>query len=362
MTESSSIKVQAERDYEVSIGRGLLTTLTHEDWVTSGPSYVVVHNRDVSQIAQSVIAQLHNAGGRVLAIEIPSGEQAKTIEVVDAIWQQLASNMVDRSGVIVAVGGGATTDVAGFAAATWMRGVDVINIPTTSAGMVDAAIGGKTGINTGAGKNLVGAFHSPRAVYCDLDSLASLPVVEHVAGLAEAIKCGFIADPLLLAIFEEHGAALEDARHPVMHEVIERAVKVKAEVVSADFRECSDAIGRELLNYGHTFGHALEALSGYTMRHGDAVAIGMVFAAELSEILGEADAAFVARHRNVLTSIGLPTTHGYSDVAAAFDIMGRDKKSRAGVVRFILLSAVGQAYVATDVPLVAVTEAFNRTR
>ena len=132
--------------------------------------------------------------------------------------------------------------------------------------------------------------------------------------------------------------------------------------MSADFRESSDAIGRELLNYGHTFGHALEALSGYTMRHGDAVAIGMVFAAELSEILGKADTAFVARHRSVLTSIGLPTTHGHSDVAAALDIMGRDKKSRAGVVRFILLSAVGQAYVAADVPLVAVTEAFNRTR
>src|SRR5699024_7377236 len=204
------------------------------------------------------------------------------------------------------LGGGAAPDVAGFVAASWLRGVDVLQVPTTVAAMVDAAVGGKTGINTAEGKNLVGAFHPPIAVVADLDVLGALGANEVAAGLAEAVKAGFIEDTAILDIVERDPAAVLDVTTDQFRVVIERAIRVKARVVSADLREAGE---REILNYGHTLGHAIERNERYLWRHGAAVSIGMMFAAELSHLAGKLSEAEVDRHRDILVSLGLPTTY-----------------------------------------------------
>ncbi|MFD0775333.1 3-dehydroquinate synthase, partial [Streptomonospora algeriensis] len=257
-------------------------------------------------------------------------------------WSRLGRAGFTRTDAVVGVGGGATTDLAGFVAATWLRGVRCVLVPTTLLGMVDAAVGGKTGINTAEGKNLVGSFHPPAGVLCDLDTLSGLPAADYIGGLAEVVKAGFIADPVILELVEAdpEGAARPGGAHT--RELIERAVAVKAEVVSADLRESGR---REILNYGHTLGHAIERAEDYTFRHGYAVAVGMVYAAELARLAGRIDAALVERHRKVLASVGLPT--GYS--GAAWSELRRtmrvDKKARGAVLRFIVLDGAGKPAV-----------------
>ena len=243
-----------------------------------------------------------------------------------------------RRDVVIGLGGGAATDLAGFVAAAWMRGIKVIQVPTTLLAMVDAAVGGKTGINTAAGKNLVGAFHEPYAVFVDLDRLRSLPEDELVAGSAEIIKTGFIADPAILDLYESDPAAClrVDGHLP---ELVARSVAVKARVVSEDLQEAGL---REILNYGHTFGHAVELREHFTWRHGNAVAVGMMFVAELARLKGLIDAALVQRHRSILASVGLPTSYegGHFDELIAG--MRRDKKNRDGHIRFVALTGVGE--------------------
>ena len=240
-------------------------------------------------------------------------------------WQILGQSDFTRTDAIVNVGGGAVTDVGGFVAATWLRGIQYINIPTTVLGMIDAAVGGKTAINTSEGKNLVGAFHSPSAVLIDTDTLQTLPENELFTGLAEAVKCGFIADPAILDLIESHPRE-ELARHdsPVLREVIERAVRVKAAVVSEDFKESGR---REILNYGHTLAHAIERNERYQWRHGAAVGAGMVFAAELSAMLRSLDSAVVDRHRSVLSKLGLPVGYRGDRWPQLLETMRRDKKA-----------------------------------
>jgi 3-dehydroquinate synthase len=280
----------------------------------------------------------------VLALGLPDGERAKTAPVAADCWEALGEAGFTRSDAVVTFGGGATTDLGGFVAATWLRGVRVVHLPTTVLGMVDAAVGGKTGINTGAGKNLVGSFHEPAGVLCDLSLIATLPREELVAGLGEVIKCGFIADPAILDLVESTEPSDLDPDSDVMRELIERAIRVKIDVVVRDFKETGGSAdvgdghpGREVLNYGHTLAHAIERASGYAVRHGEAVAIGSVYVAELAARAGSLDPALVERHRAVFGRVGLPTAYSgapFEDLHAAMKV---DKKSRGNQLRFVVL-------------------------
>ena len=241
------------------------------------------------------------------------------------------------------IGGGATTDLGGFVAATWLRGVRVVHLPTTLLAMVDAAVGGKTGINTGAGKNLVGSFHEPAGVLCDLALLESLPREELVAGLGEVVKCGFIADPAILDLVERAAPAELTAGSDVLRELVERAIRVKIDVVVGDLRETGGVDGhpgREVLNYGHTLAHAVERTSDYSVRHGEAVAIGCAYVAELAVRAGSLPRAVADRHRAVLSRVGLPTTYdgaSFDDLHAAMKV---DKKARGSQLRFVVLDDI----------------------
>jgi 3-dehydroquinate synthase len=246
---------------------------------------------------------------------------------------------------VVGVGGGATTDLAGFVAATWLRGVRVVHVPTTLLGMVDAAVGGKTGINTAEGKNLVGSFHEPAGVLCDLAALDTLSRNEVVSGLAEVVKCGFIADPEILDLVEAEPDAAVDPHSGLLRDLVERAVRVKAAVVAGDLREATSAggqVGREALNYGHTFGHAIERVERYRFRHGAAVAVGMVYVAELARLAGRLDEATADRHRVVLERVGLPTSYSGGSWEQLHDAMRLDKKSRGDRLRFVVLDGLAR--------------------
>ncbi|MFT4289285.1 3-dehydroquinate synthase [Nocardioides sp.] len=276
----------------------------------------------------------------VLGLGLPDGEAAKTVEVADQCWEALGEKGFTRSDAVVTFGGGATTDLGGFVAATWLRGVRVVHVPTTLLAMVDAAVGGKTGVNTGAGKNLVGAFHEPAGVLCDLSLLATLPREELVAGLGEVIKCGFIADPEILRLVES--TPPEELTHdsPVLAELVERAVRVKVEVVVADLKETGGADGhpgREVLNYGHTLAHAVEKHEDYKIRHGEAVALGCVYAAELARLAGRLSDEVAARHRAAFGRVGLPTTYDRASFDELIGAMRVDKKARGSVLRFLVL-------------------------
>ena len=346
--ETTRIEVRAERPYPVLVGHGLLGGLPD----LLGPDVrqvAVLHPPTLIEAAERAAGVLAAAGLEVTRVDLPDAEAAKTAEVAARCWSVLGAAGFTRSDAVVGLGGGATTDLAGFVAATWLRGVALVNVPTTVLGMVDAAVGGKTGINTAEGKNLVGCFHEPRAVVCDLDLLATLPGRDLAAGLAEVAKCGFIADPAILDLLEAEPGP-PDAASAVLRELVERAVRVKADVVSDDLREATsvgDRVGRELLNYGHTLGHAIERREGYRWPHGAAVSVGMVFAAELSRLAGRLDVGVVDRHRSVLSRLGLPT--GYA--AQAFDellaTMAVDKKARGSTLRFVILSDLARAEILT---------------
>ncbi|HLV03590.1 MAG TPA: 3-dehydroquinate synthase [Actinomycetaceae bacterium] len=336
---AARVPVRAEHDYEVLIGRGLEAEVTTA--VGSEPRRVLlVHQRPLAELAARLRTALADAGHEVLLAEVPDGEEAKTAAVLTDLWSRLGRAAFTRQDLVVGLGGGAVTDLAGFVAASWLRGVAVVQIPTTLLGMVDAAVGGKTAINTPEGKNLVGAFHSPRAVVCDLDTLATLPPDDHAAGLAEVVKCGFIADGRILELVEaDGGAAARDPGSPVVTELVRRAVAVKAEVVSADLREAGR---REFLNYGHTLGHAIELCEDFRWKHGHAVSVGMVFAAELARAAGRLGDDDVERHRAVLTALGLPVTYRQDRWPQLLQAMGRDKKTRGATLRFVVLDGIGR--------------------
>ncbi|GHD12185.1 3-dehydroquinate synthase [Zhihengliuella salsuginis] len=332
-------------DYDVVVGTGLLGRLAH----VLGErvrKVLIIHPRALRATGDAVKAELDGAGYTGLTAEIPDAEEGKHIQVASFCWQVLGQNDFTRSDAIVAVGGGAVTDVAGFVAATWLRGVKVVHVPTTLLGMVDAAVGGKTGINTSEGKNLVGAFHPPAAVLADLDSLQTLPKNELVTGLAEVVKCGFIADPRILDIIESSPERVSEAGTDELREVIERSIRVKAEVVSEDLKESGR---REILNYGHTLAHAIELAERYQMRHGAAVSIGLTFAAELARSVGRIDDDLADRHKNILDSLGLPTTYRRDRWAALLDGMRRDKKARGDLLRFVVLEDLAKPGI-LDVP------------
>ena len=354
MTELLAVPVRAERDYEVVIGRGVRSQLSA--LLPDGVRVFLLHPPALSDAVDTVATTLAEAGHQVLRHCTPDGEAAKTALVATECWAELGRASFTREDVIIGIGGGATTDLAGFVAASWLRGVQVIQVPTTLLGMVDAAVGGKTGINTGEGKNLVGAFHSPVAVLCDLDWLSTLPVADLRAGMAEIVKCGFIADPTILAQIEADPGAASDPAGDVIGELIRRAVAVKAEVVSTDLKEAGR---REILNYGHTLAHAIEYQEQFRWRHGDAVSVGMVFAAELASRAGLLAPEVVTRHREVLTRLSLPTGYRGDVWPALREAMGRDKKSRGGMLRFVVLTDVGSPTRLEDPDPVWLQEAYT---
>src|SRR4029079_3518763 len=289
--------------------------------------------------AEAIRDHLAGKGVDAHRIEIPDAEAGKELPVVGFIWEVLGRIGIGRTEAVVLSGGGAATDVAGFAAATWLRGIDIVHVPTTLLGMVDAAVGGKTGINTDAGKNLVGAFHQPAAVLIDLATLETLPRNEIVAGMAEIVKAGFIADPVILDVIEADPDASLDPTGEVLPELIRRAVTVKAEVVAADEKESQL---REILNYGHTLSHASERGERYQWRHGAAVSVGLVFAAELGRLAGRLDDGTAERHRAILSSLGLPVTYAADALPQLLESMVGDKKTRAGVLRFVVLDGLAK--------------------
>ncbi|MGH3637507.1 MAG: 3-dehydroquinate synthase [Mycobacterium sp.] len=337
MTEPVTVEVLVDSPYPVIIGRGLLDDLAR---VLDGRHRVaILHQPVLNQTAEAIRHHLSDKGIDAHRIEIPDAEAGKELPVVGFIWDVLGRIGIGRQDAVVSLGGGAATDVSGFAAATWLRGVDVVHVPTTLLGMVDAAVGGKTGINTDAGKNLVGAFHQPLAVLIDLATLETLPRNEIVAGMAEIVKAGFIADPVILDMIEADPEAALDPRGPVLPELIRRSVVVKAEVVAADERESQL---REILNYGHTLAHAIERRERYRWRHGAAVSVGLVYAAELGRLAGRLDDETADRHRTVLTALGLPVTYDADAFPQLLEYMAGDKKTRSGVLRFVVLEGLAK--------------------
>jgi len=340
---ATRITVGGAAPYVVVVGEGLLGELPGllGDDVRR---VAVIHPRALRTTGEAVREDLTGQGYDAQAVEVPDAEDAKTTEVAAFCWSVLGQCGFTRSDAVVSVGGGATTDLAGFVAATWLRGVKVVHIPTTLLGMVDAAVGGKTGINTAEGKNLVGAFHPPAGVLCDLATLATLPRNEYVSGLAEVVKAGFIADPMILDLIEAQPEGIPTPSGPYTRELIERSVRVKAEVVTGDLREtaASGGVGREMLNYGHTLGHAIERVERYRWRHGAAVSIGMVYVAELARLAGRLDDEAVDRHRRVLRALGLPTTYRGDRWPQLLEAMKVDKKSRGDRLRFVVLDAIGK--------------------
>jgi 3-dehydroquinate synthase len=337
MSEPVTVEVRVDPPYPVIIGRGLLGEL--ERSLEGRHKVVVLHQPVLSQTAEAIRNTLADKGVDAHRIEIPDAEAGKDLPVVGFIWEVLGRIGVGRKDAIVSLGGGAATDVAGFAAATWLRGIDIVHVPTTLLGMVDAAVGGKTGINTDAGKNLVGAFHQPAAVLVDLATLETLPRNELVAGMAEIVKAGFIADPTILDVIQSDPEASLDPAGAVLPELIRRAVAVKADVVAADEKESQL---REILNYGHTLAHAIERRERYRWRHGAAVSVGLVFAAELGRLAGRLDDETAKRHRTILTSLGLPVSYDADALPQLLEYMAGDKKTRAGVLRFVVLDGLGK--------------------
>lgn len=358
-----SIVVASERPYDVSVGTGIVTglgALIRPDVAR----VAVICDAGLEQEALALGATIRGVGPKPHLMKVPSGEQAKSADVLIRLWSLLGQAGFTRSDLIVGVGGGATTDLAGFVAATWLRGIDFITIPTTVLGMVDAAVGGKTGIDTPEGKNLVGAFHEPLGVLCDLDFLRTLPQAELRSGFAEIIKCGFIADSSILDDIESDPRVVTDPDHGTLSSLIERGIQVKATTVATDLTErttaVGDRIGREALNYGHTLGHAIELYESYTRRHGEGIAIGMVFVAELARVHGLIDSHLVDRHRNILGLAGLPTTYEADAWPALQQAMLRDKKTRGHELRFVVLDALASPRILAGPAQERVDEAYRR--
>jgi len=345
------VHVNAEHEYDVLIGcdwqeelRGLI----------SGRTRVAVV---VSSAISSRIESIDVAGSELHIFEIPDGEMGKDVTTLESLWNRLGSAGFTRSDLVVAIGGGATTDIAGFVAATWLRGIDWVAIPTTLAGMVDAAVGGKTGMNSDFGKNLIGAFHSPICVLIDTSWLGSLGDRDFAAGLAEVIKCGFIADEEIINLLTGKSLQAIRSSHELTEELVFRSIVIKARVVSEDFRE---GFAREVLNYGHTMGHAVELHSKYALRHGEAVAIGLVFVAELAHLKGVLSEELVALHRSLLEGVGLPTTYPATAWPDLQPLLSLDKKARGKALRFVAISGIGTTFRLEGVAQSELEKAYER--
>ena len=337
MTVASRITVAGDQPYDVVVGTGLLGEL---GGLLAGTQRVlVVHPHALATTGDAVREDLVSQGFEAYVAEVPDAEDAKRAEVAAFCWGVLGQAGFTRTDAVVAVGGGAVTDLAGFVAATWLRGREGRPRPDDPAGDGRRGRGRQDGHQHAEGKNLVGAFHPPGGVLCDLDTLATLPRHDLLAGMAEVVKCGFIADPVILDRIEADPEAVSDPTSGVVRELVERAVQVKADVVGKDLRESGL---REVLNYGHTLGHAIELVERYQWRHGAAVSVGMVFAAELARLAGRLGDDVVERHRSVLGSLGLPLTYRGDRWAQLLEGMQRDKKTRGSLLRFVVLDGLAR--------------------
>ncbi|WP_122820523.1 3-dehydroquinate synthase [Varibaculum vaginae] len=335
------IPVTSGSGYQISVGESLSSQICQ--MLQERPRKVfLICPAPLEKEARQLAQALTQTGQVIKVFPHPDGEAAKNIRVVEDAWRILGENHFSREDAIMSLGGGATTDMGGFVAATWLRGIELINVPTSLLAMVDAAVGGKTGINTSLGKNLVGSFYPPSAVICDLAYLRTLPRRQLSTGLAEVIKCGFIADHQILELLDKASAQNLLASPSVLEEVISRAIQVKAVVVSQDLRESGL---RECLNYGHTLAHAIEKASGYQVLHGEAVAIGMVFAAQVAVEMKLLDSAKMENQRRQIAALGLPTSCPQYSFDQLVKIMASDKKVRGGIIRMVLTTGDGQVCV-----------------
>ena len=345
------ISVQAEHSYDV--------TLTNS-WASDLAKNCEGRTRVAAIVSKSFapnLSTLKNLDSELHVFEVPDGEDGKNIATLTKLWDWLGAAGFTRSDLVIGIGGGAITDLAGFAAASWLRGLDWVAVPTSLAGMVDASVGGKTGINSDYGKNLIGAFHSPVAVLIDTNFLSTLSDRDIAAGMAEVIKCGFIADPKILSLAGAHSVATLRQNPDVISELIRRAVSVKAQVVSSDFKE---SFAREALNYGHTLGHAIEIFSKYKLRHGEAVSIGLVYAAELALARGLISKEEVELHRTILSAYGLPITYDRQAWQKIAPLLALDKKARGNTIRFVALSGIGSTVRLEDLTSAELDAAYER--
>ena len=326
------IEVQSERSYPVIIDSSWKVELLK---LLAGRNKAAII---VSEKMQSSVKNMIAMDAEVLVFPIPDGEPGKSSATLNKIWDWLGAAGFTRSDLIIGIGGGAVTDLAGYAAASWLRGIDWVAIPTTVAGAVDAAIGGKTAINSEYGKNLIGAFHSPSAVIIDVSWFESLSDRDFAAGLAEVVKAGFISDGKIIQLIGDSNISDLRSNGATVLELITRAIAVKAKVVSSDFRENFD---REVLNYGHTLGHAIELHCKYDLRHGECVAIGMAFMAQLQLSLGLITSELAQQHIDILENLGLPTTYKRQAWPSLLASMYLDKKSRGKTLRLVTIKGIG---------------------
>ena len=342
MSEQSLTVDLGDRSYPIVIGSGLLDDTYDLSSHLAGKHCLVVTNDVVGPLYRDKLVACLKSGATVEHVELPDGEQNKTVEMAMAIVDRLVETRAGRDTTVVALGGGVVGDIAGFAAASYMRGVAFVQVPTTLLAQVDSSVGGKTGVNHPGGKNLIGAFHQPRVVLIDTDTLSTLPDRELKAGLAEVIKYGAIVDIGFFAWLEENMGALLERDAEALSYAIRRSCEIKAEIVAEDEREAGR---RALLNFGHTFGHAIENTMGYgEWLHGEAVAAGMLMAAKMSGIEDAAE----ARLADLVRAAGLPTSPPELGADRLMGAIQLDKKAKGGRPRFILLKTLGDAYVTAD--------------
>ena len=337
--------------YPIVAGWGIIDSLGRrlEDLGISSPAYIITDSNVMNLYGRKVQLALQKVGIAAHCFIIPAGESSKSFQLAQAIYDWLVELRAERNQAIIAVGGGVVGDLAGFVAATFLRGVPFVQVPTSMAAMVDASIGGKVAVNLPQAKNMVGAFYQPKGVFADVQTLSTLGKRELSEGWAEAIKHGFILDAGLVDIFEEHAESLMELEPGVSTEVIRRSMAIKAEVVSQDERETLGV--RILLNYGHTIGHALEASTGYgRFLHGEGVSVGMMGAIQIAREMGMVSEALVERQRNLLERFDLPIRAPGVVLEDVLRAMSLDKKTVGGSNRFVLLEDVGKAVVRDDVP------------
>jgi 3-dehydroquinate synthase len=347
----STVRVAlAERSYDIEIGSGTLAGLP--DFVrsrcTTDHAVIITDNVVDELVADAAGDRLVEEGWEVDVLVVDSGEPSKSVEVADDLWNALLGEGADRQSVVVAIGGGVVGDLAGFVAATFARGLDFIQVPTTLLAQVDSSVGGKVGVNLPGAKNMVGAFWQPRGVLIDVDVLQTLPPREYRAGLAEVVKYGVILDDVFFHYLESHVAEINRQDPTVLARIVEGSCRLKADVVEHDERETTGL--RAVLNYGHTFAHAFEALGDYTaLLHGEAVAAGMRCAARLAARLGRIDQETVERQDALLEHLGLALDPPEVDAQELLRVMHRDKKASAGKLRFILPDRIGHVELVGDV-------------
>ena len=346
-----TVKVSlGDRSYDIEIGTGLDRAGAHLQSLGLGQKMALVTNPAIKKLhGQRVIDSLKAAGYLVMTIEIPDGEQYKNLDWANSIYTALLINSFDRKSALVALGGGVIGDLTGFAAATFMRGIPFVQVPTTLLAMVDSSVGGKTGVNHPMGKNMIGAFYQPKKVLMDLDVLKTLPKEEFVSGMAEVIKYGVIRDAAFFDYLDKNRENILSLESDALTHIIKRSCEIKAEVVSKDEREGGL---RAILNFGHTVGHAIETAENYTMRHGEAVAIGMVYASRLAHKTGLCDASVSERVESLVKAYGLPASLAVlsrkPSALELMDAMQVDKKAEDGKVKFVLPKRIGEVVITKE--------------